>query len=103
MPRLRYPFLLLLLLCARSNFAHEVRPDYFQLTQTAPDTFELLFKVPAMGDRRLSLRPNLPDHCERVAPPVAYSVAAPIRNTRSCAVGPTWTERRSPSMGSPVP
>ncbi len=74
MPRLVYPLLLLLGLFARSSFAHEVRPGYLQLTQTGPNTFELLFKVPARGDRRLSLRPDLPDHCEPVAPPVAYSV-----------------------------
>ena len=74
MPRLRYPLLLVLVLCARPSVAHEVRPGYLQLTQTALDTFELLFKVPAMGDRRLGLHPKLPDHCEPVAPPVAYNV-----------------------------
>lgn len=74
MPRLCYPLFLLLGLFARPSFAHEVRPGYLQLTQTGPHTIELQFKVPAMGNRRLGLRPNLPDHCELVAPAVAYSV-----------------------------
>ncbi len=79
MPKHCYPLLLLLGLFAKSSFAHEVRPGYLQLTQTGPDTFELLFKVPAMGDRHLSLRPILPDHCEPLAPAVAHSVGGAYR------------------------
>ena len=75
MPRLCYPLFLLPGLFAGPSFAHEVRPGYLQLKQTGPDTIELLFKVPAMGNRRLGLHPILPDHCELLAPTVAYSVA----------------------------
>ena len=55
--------------------AHEARPGYLQLTQTAaPTTFELLLKVPAVGDLRLSLYPRLPSHCELAAPAITHIV-----------------------------
>ena len=55
--------------------AHDARPGYLQLTQTAaPTTFELLLKVPAVGDLRLSLYPRLPSHCELAAPAITHIV-----------------------------
>jgi len=41
---------------ARGAFAHEVRPAYLELRQTAPETYDVLWKVPARGeDLRLAL------------------------------------------------
>ncbi len=46
--------LLLLLAClvtfASGAWAHEVRPAYLELRQTTPDTYDVLWKVPALGD-----------------------------------------------------
>ncbi len=43
--------------------AHEVRPGYLQLKQVDALTYDLLWKVPAKGDRRLGLYVRLPGHC----------------------------------------
>jgi hydrogenase/urease accessory protein HupE len=53
--------------------AHEVRPGYLELRQTAPDTYELLFKVPALAEElRLALYVKLPDGTADVAPPRTF-------------------------------
>jgi hypothetical protein len=60
---------------ARSD---EIRPGYLELRQTAPDTYDLLFKIPALGDDyRLAIYVNLPEGTNDVMPPRA---ATPIAN-----------------------
>lgn len=50
--------------------AHEVRPAYLELKQTADDAFDVLWKVPAMGDNlRLGLYVRFPESCELAADP----------------------------------
>ncbi|MGH6909000.1 MAG: HupE/UreJ family protein [Phenylobacterium sp.] len=39
--------------------AHEVRPALLQITETAPQTWTIFWKQPAMGDVALRLRPRL--------------------------------------------
>ena len=82
--------------------AHEARPGYLQLTQTAPTTIELLLKVPAVGDMRLSLSPRLPGHCEPIAPAVAHTVdgAYTERATLSCATSLTGETIRIDGLSS---
>lgn len=54
----------------RGAAAHEVRPGYLELRQTAAETYDLLFKVPALGDGlRLALYVRLPEGTEDVVPP----------------------------------
>jgi hypothetical protein len=43
--------------------AHEVRPGYLQIKQVDALTYDLLWKVPAKGDRRLGLYIRLPGYC----------------------------------------
>ncbi|HEV8111262.1 MAG TPA: HupE/UreJ family protein [Planctomycetota bacterium] len=56
--------LAVLLVCAAfvpRAIAHEVRPAYLELVQTAPDTYDVLWKVPAAGDdRRLAIYVQFP-------------------------------------------
>jgi hydrogenase/urease accessory protein HupE len=50
--------------------AHEARPAYLELRQTAADTFDVLWKVPALGDTmRLGLYVRLPETCENLVEP----------------------------------
>jgi len=50
--------------------AHEVRPAYLALRQTAADTFEVLWKVPALGNNmRLGLYVRLPETCATLTEP----------------------------------
>jgi hydrogenase/urease accessory protein HupE len=62
------------LLLATGSGAHESRPGYLQFTLTESDTVEMLFKVPARGDRRLGLYPNLPTTCNALSSPTAYII-----------------------------
>jgi hydrogenase/urease accessory protein HupE len=41
--------------------AHEVRPGYLELTQTDVETYDVVFKVPAAGARRLGLHVRFPE------------------------------------------
>ena len=53
--------------------AHEVRPAYLQLHQTGADTYDVLWKVPALGDTmRLSLYVQLPEVCSDLEPPHGF-------------------------------
>lgn len=49
--------------------AHEIRPAYLQLDETAPMQFSVLWKVPAAGDRRLALYVRFPAECQNLAEP----------------------------------
>jgi hydrogenase/urease accessory protein HupE len=50
--------------------AHEVRPAYLELRETAPDTYDILWKVPARGsDERLAIYVRLPADTEQLAAP----------------------------------
>jgi hydrogenase/urease accessory protein HupE len=54
---------------ARSD---ELRPGYLEIRQTAPDDFNLLFKIPALGDDlRLGIYLALPEGTHDTAPPRA--------------------------------
>jgi hypothetical protein len=44
--------------------AHELRPAFLDLHEVAQDKFAVLWKVPAMGDRRLALYLRLPENCK---------------------------------------
>lgn len=68
------PFLLALTatLFMQMAHAHEVRPGYLEIRQVAPDTYDVLFKVPALGEEyRLGLYLSLPKGVRDVVPPRA--------------------------------
>ncbi|WP_419695549.1 HupE/UreJ family protein [Mesorhizobium muleiense] len=43
--------------------AHEIRPAYLAMLETAPDRFDVVWKVPALGEMRLGLYAHLPAAC----------------------------------------
>ena len=64
--------------------AHEVRPGYLELRQTATDTYDLLFKIPALDEEfRLGLYVSLPEGTQDVGVP------------RSLFTGGAYVERRT--------
>jgi hydrogenase/urease accessory protein HupE len=63
--------------------AHEVRPGYLQLNETAADQFEVFWKVPARGDLRLGIYALLPDNCEESSRVVTRSVGGSYTDTWS--------------------
>jgi hydrogenase/urease accessory protein HupE len=65
-------------------FAHEVRPAYLEIRQTGPEFYDVLWKVPALGDdARLAIYIVLPEG--------THDLAAP----RSTFNGGAFFERRS--------
>ena len=64
--------LFLVLLLAQPARADELRPGYLELRQTTPDTYSLLFKIPARGeDLRLAIYVKLPEGTQDVGAPRA--------------------------------
>jgi len=64
MPHLRFLILLVLLAAiAGPAPAHEVRPAYLRIQQLDAERFDLLWRVPARGEMRLSLQVSLPASC----------------------------------------
>jgi hydrogenase/urease accessory protein HupE len=54
--------LILFLIISLSLSAHEVRPAYFSITQTTDSTYQVVWKLPAMGDAIPKIYPVLPDN-----------------------------------------
>src|SRR5215207_5701232 len=72
MKRLAIILVILGALLAHPAQPDEIRPGYLELRQTAPETYSLLFKIPALGDDlRLAIYVNLPDGTNDVTPPQA--------------------------------
>ena len=60
---------------ASTALAHEVRPAYLELRETAADTYDVLWKVPGRGQNlRLGLYVELPTDCTNVTEPRAAMV-----------------------------
>jgi hydrogenase/urease accessory protein HupE len=62
--------LMLVTVGAQQSYAHEVRPAYLQLQQTAVDAYDVFWKVPALGkSMRLRLDVEFPPECSNVKQP----------------------------------
>lgn len=81
-------WLLLSLVATGPALAHEVRPGFLELRQLDAETYDVLWKVPARGDRRLALYVRLPDDCSGTEPATRFVGGAYIERWRSnCAGG----------------
>jgi hydrogenase/urease accessory protein HupE len=78
-------FLLALVAPAAPAFAHEVRPAYLELRESAAGELDVLWKTPMVGEMRLSLAPVLSGASEELVP-------LATRRTGSAAVQ-TWKLR----------
>ena len=79
--------LVLFFLFSWSALAHEVRPAYLELRETAAETYDVLWKVPGLGDNlRLGLYVELPLGCTNVIEPHAVMV--------NNAYAERWTVKR---------
>jgi len=74
---------------AGNAFGHEVRPGYLELRQTGMETWSVLWKVPALGEMRLSIRPRFPENCTLAAEPVTLQAGGAYieRMTIACKGG----------------
>ena len=67
--------LFLFLTVTLSLGAHEMRPAYLEIVEISPETYEIIWKVPALGaDRRLSLHVRFDEKTETVTEAVGGTV-----------------------------
>lgn len=64
MRRWRNFTVVVVMLAGQALLAHEVRPAYLELRQTDAKSYAVLWKVPAVGDMRLSIHPRFPENCK---------------------------------------
>jgi hypothetical protein len=129
--RLTFGVVLLMLAVVQTAYAHEVRPGYLELRETDAELYAVLWKVPAVGEMRLSIHPRFPKNCRPVGEVTSYrgsdsyaerlSIACPGGlNGRRIAIqglgatmtdvlvriefadGTTWTQRLKPSVPAAV-
>jgi hydrogenase/urease accessory protein HupE len=90
---MRHTILMLMAVLVMSGMrharAHELRPGYLEVRQTGPETFAMLWKVPARDDLRLGLSLQLPDNCTPAAEPMRFQTvdAYTERTTLACPGG----------------
>jgi hydrogenase/urease accessory protein HupE len=58
--------------------AHEIRPALLDITEREPGFFDVQWKVPALGDRSLPIRPVFPECMKPVGPPSAHAAPGAI-------------------------
>jgi hydrogenase/urease accessory protein HupE len=63
---------LVMLALVQNVSAHEVRPAYLELRQTDGGMYAVLWKVPAVGEMRLSIHPRFPENCKPVGEVTSY-------------------------------
>lgn len=68
MTRLLATVVLLLAILASPAKAHDLRPAYLEITEGASDVYSVLWKVPALADRRLAIYPRLPSSAAESTP-----------------------------------
>lgn len=61
--------LLAIALLALPSGAHETRPAYLELREAEPQCYDVLWKVPAVGDMRLGIYVEFPAGTERLSEP----------------------------------
>lgn len=87
---MRFLFMCCLLWLPLQTDAHEMRPGYLSMQETAPGQFSVLWKVPASGDQRLGLYVHLPAACA--------STGDPVRAIEAAAYTERWTVICAPGL-----
>jgi hydrogenase/urease accessory protein HupE len=81
---------LILLLCwASTAAAHEVRPAYLRILQSAQEVYETTWRVPAKGDMRLGIYLEMPQQCQLKGDQLNWKDGATFveQGTWACAGG----------------
>jgi len=76
MVKLFFTLVSFLSLFISSAYADEVRPSYLELKELSQHHFSVLLKVPAKGDKKLSMQVILPQNCKTVLKKNAYFAGA---------------------------
>jgi hydrogenase/urease accessory protein HupE len=85
--RLAALFALALASVAPVAHAHEVRPGYLQVQEIGADRFDVVWKVPASGEYRLSMYVRLPKECQGKPTQGAFAGGAFVERWRATCPG----------------
>ncbi len=77
-----------LLFVFSSAEAHEIRPAYLELKETAPGQFSVLWRTPVMAGMRLPVVLKLPDEVRSLKDPVVQELTDSLVERRWVAAGP---------------
>ena len=75
-------------LFAPAAWAHEARPAYLEIKETAPGKFSVLWRTPVLAGTRLPVVLQLPDDVKNVTEPTVQELADSLVERRSIAAGP---------------
>ena len=78
---------LLALLVASAAQAHESRPAYLELKETAPGKFDLLWRTPVLSGMRLPVVLRVPDEVRNAKPPEVQELADSLVERRWLEAG----------------
>ncbi len=81
-------FLLALLLAPSTARAHEIRPAYLEIKETAPGQFNILWRTPVLAGMRLPLALKLPADVRNAKEPVLQELTDSLVERRWIAAGP---------------
>jgi hypothetical protein len=76
------------LLVAATAWAHEARPAYLEIKETAPGQFSLLWRTPVLAGMRLPVVLQLPDDVRNLKEPVVLELADSLVERRWVDAGP---------------
>jgi hydrogenase/urease accessory protein HupE len=68
--------------------AHEVRPAYLEIKETAPGQFSVLWRTPVLAGMRLPVRLKLPDDVRNLKDPVVQELTDSLAERRWVEAGP---------------
>jgi hydrogenase/urease accessory protein HupE len=80
--------LLALLLVPLAARAHEARPAYLELKETAPGQFSVLWRTPVLAGMRLPIVLQLPDDVKNLREPTVQELTDSLLERRSIDAGP---------------
>jgi HupE/UreJ protein len=87
--RLLPGLLLVALLAVSSASAHEARPAYLEIKETAPGQFSVLWRTPVLSGMRLPVGLKIPDDVRSVKEPSVQELADSLVERRWIDAGPT--------------
>ena len=73
---------------AASARAHEARPAYLEIKETAPSKFSVLWRTPVLAGMRLPLVLKIPDDVKNLQPPAVQELADSLVERRLIDAGP---------------
>ncbi len=86
--------LLAVLFAAPTARAHEVRPGYLELTETAPGQFSVLWRTPLLSGKRLPVVLKIPDDVQNLKEPAVQELADSLVERRLIDAGPNGLAAR---------